>query len=156
MDGVRLSGLKVVFGFFLVLMVSLPAMAVDTSAIDNVRGKELLDQGDLKIIDGFVRVAVNERLAARDFTSVAQKRKVILRRTDSLKESAKAQYDEQFAESISKHIPEALKQAETIEPEDVRASVILNLMILIDNLANASMIDVAMDRIDDAELLVRY
>jgi len=48
-----------------------PVSAVDSRAIEAVRGKNVLDNADLQAIDDFVSQAVNEILNTDDFASIS-------------------------------------------------------------------------------------
>jgi hypothetical protein len=146
----------VLTGVFLALAVDLVAAAVDTREIDVCCHKDVLNDGDLRIIDDFVADAVGELVKTEDFTSIAKIRTVILSRSSSSKDSAKAQYGEQFSESAHKHISKALEAAKELTPVEHRFKVILNLLILVDSLQEPRLVDLAMKWLDDENKAVRY
>ena len=88
-----------VLAAFLVLVINSGSEAVSTREIDVCCHKEVLDDGDLQIIDDFVADAVDELVKTKDFTSIARIRTVIIARSSSSTDSAKAQYAAQFSES---------------------------------------------------------
>jgi hypothetical protein len=110
----------------------------------------------LQIIDKFVADAVDELVKTVDFTSIAKIRTVILSRSSSSKDSAKAQYEEQFSESARKYISNALEAAKTLTPAENRFRIILNLLILTDSLENPRLADVVMKWLDNGDNAVRY
>jgi hypothetical protein len=141
---------------FLVLLISSDSQAVDTTDIDAVRNKGVLDASDLLVIDRFVGDAVDEVVDTRDFSSVARIRTVILSRRSSGRDSAEGQYEAQFSESAHKYISEALERASGLASEDQRFKVILNLLILIDGLEDLRLAGLAMERLNDASPVIRY
>jgi len=141
---------------FSVLLMNLVSVAVDTSDIENVRKKEVLDSEDLQIIDNFVAEAVQELVKTEDFTSIAKVRSVILARDMSSRPSAQAQYAEQFSESAYKHISWAFKQAGELTPDDQKFKVTVNLLILVDKLENLRLADLALDMLRDENTVIRY
>jgi len=143
----------VVFGAlvgFSFLVVTSSAMALDPTAIDAVRGKGVLTNQDLQIIDNFLADGVQELVRTRKFTAIARLRSVILSRQGTQK-----QYAQQFSASALKHLTSGLQAALTL-PEEVRTKVTVNLLILIDGMADLRLLDlsVAMLRSDNA--IVRY
>ncbi|MGA1979888.1 MAG: hypothetical protein ABSG99_04905 [Sedimentisphaerales bacterium] len=140
----------------LVMVMSATVAAVDTREIDVCCHKELLDNGDLQIIDGFVAGAVDELVKTEDFTSIAKIRTVIWSRSNSSKESAKAQYAAQFSESAYKYISKALEAAKELTPAEHRFRVILNLLILMDSLEDLRLADLAIKWLNDENKAIRY
>ena len=154
-----MNGKRVIFAVsvvFLILAINSGAGAVDTREIDVCCRKEVLDDGDLQIIDDFVAGGVDELVKTKDFTSIAKIRTVILSRSSSSKESAKAQYGEQFSESAYKYISKALEAAKELTPAEHRFRVILNLLILVDSLEDPLLGDLAIKRLNDENNAIRY
>jgi hypothetical protein len=116
----------------------------------------VLEDGDLRVVDKFVADSVDELVKTVDFTSIAKIRAVVLSRSSSNKDSAKAQYEEQFSESAHKYISNALEAAKTLTPAEYRFRVILNLLILADSLEEPRLADLAMKWLDDEDNAVRY
>ena len=141
---------------FLVLVISSGFVAVDTRQIDICGQKEVLDDRDLKIIDDFVAKAVDELVKTEDFTSIARIRTVILSRSSSSTDSAKAQYAAQFSESAHKYISKALEAAKELTPVDERFKIILNLLILVDSLQDLRLADLAIKWLNDENKVIRY
>ena len=134
-----------------VLVLSTPSMAViDTRAIAKVRGKTVLSDADLQVIDAFAADAVKEILRTRDFTTGAKTRGIILSFT-----SKQGQYAQQFSESAHKYITAAMKEAATL-PGDRAYKVIINYMVLIDRLKDLSLVDLAFDAAKSDSAPVRY
>jgi len=141
---------------FLVLVINSGSEAVSTREIDVCCHKEVLGDEDLRIIDDFVAEAVDELVKTKDFTSIAKIRAVILSRSSSSTDSAKAQYAAQFSESVHKHISKALEAAEELTPADRRFKMILNLLILVDSLEDLRLADLAMKWLNDENNAIRY
>ncbi len=141
---------------FLVLVVNLGFGAISTREIDGVRNKSVLNEEDLQIIDNFVTEAVRELVRTRDFTTVSRIRSVILARASSSRTSAAAQYAEQFSESSYKYITLGFEQAKELEPEERKLKAIINLLILIDGLEDLRLANLAMEKLNDKNTIVRY
>ena len=141
---------------FLVLVMHSVSGAVSTSEIDSVRNKGVLEDEDFQIIDKFVAEAVRELVKTKDFTSIARIRTVILARKSSNRDSAAAQYAEQFSKSAYKYISSGLKQASGLTPEERKFKVVLNLLILVDGLSDLRLADLAMEKLNDDNTVIRY
>jgi len=135
----------------LVLWLSSACEAVETKAIDAVRDKAVLDSEDLQIIDDFVGQAVAELVQTTDFTSVSLTRSVILR-----KRSNQPQYAAQFSSSARKYISLGFEQALELNSERRQFRVMLNLLILLDGLEDLQLVDLAIERLNDANTSIRY
>ncbi|MHC4395948.1 MAG: hypothetical protein ACYS1A_09880 [Planctomycetota bacterium] len=149
----RILAVLVVFG---VLLGGSVCEAVGTRAIDRVRDKSVLDEGDFQVIDDFVAAGVQELVRTRDFTSIAKVRATILGRVSSSTESARAQYAEKFSESARKYISEAFGAAAELVPQERKFKVVLNLLILVDGLEDLRLVDLAMNKLNDENEVVRY
>ncbi|MHC4572242.1 MAG: hypothetical protein ACYS0C_09250 [Planctomycetota bacterium] len=141
---------------FLVLVMNSGSEAIDTGQIDNVRNKEVLDNQDLRIIDKFVAEGVQELMDTRDFTSIAKVRAVISSRNSSNRDSASAQYAEQFSESARKYISEAFEAANELTLEEHKFKTILNLLILVDSLEDIRLASLATQMLNDENKAIRY
>ncbi|MBN1392127.1 MAG: hypothetical protein JW947_04920 [Sedimentisphaerales bacterium] len=154
-----MNGRWIIFSIFTVcwfLLSSSACLAVDTKQIDICSRKKLLDSEDLQVIDDFVAEAVKELTETKDFTSIAKIRTVILSRSSSSEESAKAQYGAQFSESAYKYISKALETANKLTPENNRFRIILNLLILVDSLEDLRLADLAIGRLNDKNSAIQY
>jgi hypothetical protein len=154
-----MNGKRIIFAvwvIFLILVINSGVVAVDTGKIDVCCHKDVLNDGDLQIIDDFVANAVDELVQTVDFTSIAKIRTVIRSRSSSSKESAKTQYEAQFSDSAYKHISKALEAAKELTPEDKRFSVILNLLVLTDSLEDPRLADLAIKWLNDENKAIRY
>lgn len=145
------EAIDAVLAVFLVLAVSLPLQGVDTSEIETVRHKSVLEEADRQIIDEFLAGAVNELVKTRDFTTVSKIRRDIL-----ASRSDQVQYAEQFSVSAHKHISEGLKAADELTPKENRFRVVLNLLILVDALEDLRLTDLAIEKLNDESAAVRY
>lgn len=135
----------------MVLAMNPRSLAVNTRDVDRVRKKEVLDSRDLKIIDDFVTEAVRELVLTRDFSEIAKIRTVVLSR-----KSTQGQYAQQFSDSAHKHISAALKQAQTLKPEDRKDKVTINLLILTDGLEDLRLADLAIGMLKNKNMIIRY
>jgi hypothetical protein len=140
-----------VLAAFVVTAMNLSSAAVSTVAVEAVRNKAVLDDQDKRIIDDFLAEAVRELVRTRDFTSIARLRTVILSM-----QSTQGQYAQQFSESVLTHIQAGFEQAEELNPEERKTNVIINLLILIDGLADPRLADLAIARLNDQNTVVRY
>ncbi len=153
--------MKVKRAFFIVLMVfpvlmaNSSLMAASTIDIDHVRDKIVLNDQDFKIIDDFLADSVGAILKTRDFTSIAKLRTVILSRQKS-NQDTQNQYKNQFSESAYKHISEGFELALILRPPERQTRVIINLLILIDGLQDLRLVGLAMEKLKDDNMAVRY
>lgn len=135
---------------FCVLLAGSESKAVSTGQIDEVRKKQVLESGDMQIIDQFVGEAVQELVKTRQFEDIAKLRTVILARR-----SSQGQYAQQFSESALKHIDSALQRASRL-PEDRRIKVQVNLLILINGLEDVRLADLPVAMLRDKNMVIRY
>ncbi len=125
--------------------------AVDTRAIDRVRQKDVLDNEDFEIIEQFIRDAIDELVNTTDFTQVARLREIIVTR-----QSEQAQYAEQYSRCLRKYIGEAFVKTDKLEDATRRHRVRVNLMILVFQLENPRLVDIALEALDDRDESVQY
>jgi len=140
-----------ILAVFFVLSIYSSAVAVNTSDIDAVLKKSVINDKDKKIIDDFLSQAVMELVKTKDFTSIAKLRSVILSR-----KSTQSQYAQQFSESAYTHIKAGFKEAQTLRTEERTTNVIINLLILIDGLQDIRLTDLAMGMLKDENMVARY
>ena len=149
-------GYLAAFGVFLVLISGLARGAVDTRDIDAVRDKTVLQSSDLQIIDDFVNQAILQLVRSKDFTSIARDRAVILSRKHNSGSNDQQQYCEQFAKSASKYIRQSFDDAEQMDDAERKFRVKLNLLILVDGLADIRLANLAVDKLNDENKAIRY
>jgi len=149
------SALFIVLTAFLITTTNSTLMAAGTIDIDRVRDKVVLNDQDLQVIDDFIADSVGDILKTRDFTSIAKLRTVILSRQKSNQESQN-QYTNQFSESTYKYISEGFQQALILRPQERQTRVIINLLILIDGLQDLRLMDLAIEKLKDENMAVRY
>ena len=143
----------VVFGAlvgFSFLAVTSSAMALDPAAIDVVRSKAVLTNQDLQVIDNFLADGVQELVRTRKFTAIARLRGVILTRQGTQK-----QYTQQFSASALKHLTSGLQAALTL-PAEIQTKVTVNLLILIDGMADIRLLDLSAAMLRSDNPIVRY
>jgi len=136
---------------FSVLAINSNAVAVNTRDIDNVLKKSVIDNQDKKIIDDFLSQGVQELVKTKDFTSIAQLRTVILSRR-----SSQGQFTQQYSESAYKHIQAGFEQAQALRQEDRKTNVTISLLILIDGMEDLRLSDLAMAKLKDQNMVIRY
>ncbi|MHC4271207.1 MAG: hypothetical protein ACYST2_02700 [Planctomycetota bacterium] len=146
--------LTVLFSLF--FWVSISSGAIDTSGIELVSNKDVLESSDFAVIDDFVADGLNELLNTTDFGSVAKIRSTILRYNNSNKESAREQYSSAFMESAYRHLSQAFSEADSLASTKQRVRVLVNLLILVDNLNNLRLIEHAVQRLTSENAVVRY
>jgi hypothetical protein len=130
---------------------------VDLRRIEEVLKKDVLTPADLQVIDEFMNDAVTDLVRTEDFTAVSKTRSIILNHeADKARPSAQAQYALQFSESAHKQIGEAIQEADRLPSESKRFKVITNLLILIENLKDPRLIDLAIGQIRRESGPVRY
>ena len=133
------------------LALALPTWAaVDTRPIDSVLQKTVLDSRDLGVIDKFVEQAVKNVLRTRDDTKVAEDRAILLSRV-----STQGQYAQQFSESALKYITASLELASEL-PGDRASVATMNLLILVHDLKDVSLVDLALDRLSEPRAPVAF
>jgi len=144
----------IISGLFIFLA---SAEAVDSLAMEAVRGKSVLDDADFKAIDDFVAKAVGEMLAAQDFSSISNARAIIVANSVSTQQN-QTQFAEQFSKSAQKHISSALQQAEGMTPADRDRSfkIVTNLLMLTDALTDVRLAEVALKYVDSKNEAIRY
>ena len=130
-------------------------MAAGTTDIDLVRNKTVLNDRDRAVIDAFLQKAVGEFLTTKDFVTIAKLRTVILKNQKS-NQPNQNQYADQFSESSYKYIQQAFQQALILRPPERQTRIIVNLLILIDNLQDPQLADLAMVKLNDENMAVRY
>lgn len=140
-----------VLAAFSVLATNSSVMAVDTRVIDDVLKKTVLGPDDFKAIDAFLAEAVQELVRERDFTTIARSRSVIISR-----KGEQPQYVQQFLQSAHEHIQDGFAKAEQLSPERRKATVITNLLILVDGVEDLSLTDMALARVKDDNAVIRY
>lgn len=138
------------------LTVTTDLHAADTWEIDRVRSKEVLGSEDFEIIDEYVAKCVRELVTASDLTSTAKISTLFLSRSVTEEESASAQYTEQFLEAAHKHLATGFELAAKLETEKHQSIAVVNLLILIDGLKEVRLADLAIARLDDDSMVIRY
>ena len=132
-----------------------PAFSADSSAIEAVRSKQVLDDTDFKTIDDFVVKAVAEILITEDFSSISNIRALIVANSASTQPN-QTQYAEQFSKSAQNHISAALSKAESMTPADHSFKLVTNLLMLTDALADVRLADVALKYVDSKNKVIQY
>jgi hypothetical protein len=139
-----------ILGVSFVLVTSSTLRAVNTTDIDRVRAKGVLNDGDYRVIDDFLAEAIQELVRTRDLATIAKRRTVIISRKGS-----QGQYAQRFSEAAYKYIQVGFQEAQTL-PEERKDKVIVNLLILIDGLEDLRLIDLAVGMLGHQNMVVRY
>ncbi len=148
--------MKIKWAFFAILAVSLflirnsTLRAVNTTEIDRVRAKGVLDDQDYRIINEFLAEAIQELVRTRDLATIAKRRTVILSR-----KGTQGQYAQRYSEAAHQYIQAGFQEAQSL-PEERKTNVIVNLLILIDGLEDSRLIDLAMGKLKDQNMVIRY
>ncbi|MBN1804175.1 MAG: hypothetical protein JW837_02880 [Sedimentisphaerales bacterium] len=95
-------------------------------------------------------MAINELVIARDFTDAARLRSVITSRR-----SSQSQYQEQYSKSCKEHISKSMVQAKEKQAE-LQHKIRVNLMILVSELNDPDLVDLALSTIEDKDKAVQY
>jgi hypothetical protein len=127
--------------------------AVNTSSIDMVRNKPVLNEQDKQIIDKFLEEQINElgKSSTRNLTSSAQTRTLILS-----KQGTEGLYGNWFSALAKKHIQAGLEKTQTITPQERRDIVVTNFLILIDGLQDLQLTDLVIPRLQSENKVIRY
>lgn len=149
--------ISIVLAVFLLFVASATSKAqVDTSEIEKCCNKEVLNAEDLKVIDDFVADAVDKLVKTTDFASISRIRSDILNYSESNTSTAQAQYALRFSKAAYENLSKALKEAGAIKSEQRRYKVILNLLILIEQLEDIRLTDLAAQRIQSDNEIISY
>ena len=147
----RIAVFVLLIGGLVLAFHSVASAVVDTRGVDEVLKKSVLTPQDLAVVDAFVLDVVEEIVQTDDFTQIAMTRATILSR-----QGTQNQYVQQFSESIGKHIPEKLQEAQGIADPVRRFQVMANLLILVDGLKDPRLVDTAVRMIPQENNSVRY
>ena len=148
--------MKIKWVFFAILAVSFLLVltstirAVNTADIDRVLTKGVLNDQDYRIIDEFLAEAVQELVRTRDLATIAKRRTVILSRKGS-----QGQYAQRYSEAAYKYIQAGFQEAQSL-PEERKTNVTVNLLILIDGMEDPRLNDLALAKLKDQNMVVRY
>jgi hypothetical protein len=140
----------------LLLLVNSIVLAVDTTQIDEVRRKEVLESADFEVIDVFVGEAIQQLLDTSDLSSISVARSAILSRSSSGTISAREQYAQQFFSSAAKYLEGAFEKTKELSPQQHAEKIRLNLVILLDNLEDLRLARLAAEMLDEENTAVRY
>lgn len=138
------------------LLINSLVLAFDTTQIDEVRRKEVLDSADFEVIDAFVDGAIQQLLETKDFSSISVARNTILSRSSSGTVSAREQYAQQFFSSAARYLKDAFKKTKGLTTSQDAEKIRLNLMILLDNLEDLRLARLAAEMLDEENTAVRY
>lgn len=145
---------KIIIALF-VLILTANAVAIDTAPISRVRGKGVLGLADKQVMDDFWAQAIEEFLEIQDFTDIALFRDRIAVFAESTQNSAKAQYNKYFYEVAHARLAEAFSLTAAM-PKTKKLFFDTNLMILINSIADAKLLDLVVTKLDDKAVTVRY
>jgi len=138
------------FSIIVLLFLCIYASAVSTRVIEQIRDKQVLTASDLEAIDNFIKMAIDELINSQDFTEVAR-----LRAQITSMQSSQSQYRQQYSKSCKQHLSEAMRTTQEKEG-DLRHEVRVNLMILVSELNDPELIDLALAALEDEDKAVQY
>ncbi len=139
-------------GGLLLTLFSVSQAQVDSRRIEEVIKKSVLTQEDFEVIDAFAGDAIGRLVRTVDFTEVAKTRASIVSH-----QSAQAQYAQRFSEACSREIQAGFDYAnEQITDPQRRFKVFANLLILINELNDPRLIDLAVGMIGHEASAVQY
>jgi hypothetical protein len=139
-----------------VFLFSFDAAAVSTAHIDVVRAKEMLADTDTAIIEEFLSAAFDEFFTKTDFSDVAVLRSTIINRSESELESGQIQYGPRFLTAAQKQIAQTLEKNSKLPDSPRKQLLTMNLLILINDLANLEISKIALDYTQTPDVMVRY
>ncbi len=142
----------ILVGGVVLTLLTISRAQVDSRRIEEVLKKSVLTPEDLEVIDAFVSDAVGRLVRTIDFTEVAKTRAVILNH-----QNTQAQYAQRFSEAVYREIGEGFDYARNeISDPDRRFKVFTNLLILINELNDPRLVDLAVRMIPYESCAVRY
>lgn len=148
---------KRAFSAFLVVglvltLLTISRAQVDSRRIEEVLKKNVLTPQDFEVIDAFVTEAIGRLVRTIDFTEVAKTRAYIVSHQGS-----QAQYAQRFSEAVQREIAEGFDYASNdISDPERRFKVFTNLLILVDELNDPRLVDLAVRMIPHENSAVRY
>ena len=140
-----------IFVYVLVLKSPANLQAANTSQIDNVLKKSILNDQDKKIIDDYIKSALDSIINERDLAKIARHREAIISRKGS-----QAQYVDQFNNSLEKYLPESFNTANNLRPAERQTVAITNLLILINNQENIRYALLPLAKLEEENVIIRY
>ena len=152
----KYSYLAAIFTFLSLISTEASYAVIQTSRIETVVNKNVLDSSDFEVIDEFVNRAILELLNTDDFSTVSSIRSTILRFSSSNKASARDQYSNAFFDSVYKHIGNAFAELKTLESAERRKMILINLLILSNQLNEPRLTEYTKQYLDNKDITVRY
>jgi hypothetical protein len=141
----------VLAGGLVLALLTASSAQVDARRLEEILKKEVLTPQDMEIIDAFLNDAIGRLVRTTDFTEVAKTRAVILSR-----QSTQAQYAQRFSEAALKEIAAGFEYANGIADANRRFKIFTNLLILINELNDPRLVDLAVRMIPQENSTVRY
>ena len=130
--------------------------AVSTARIDIVRSNETLADSDTGVIEEFLAEAFEEFLTKTDFSDIASLRTAIVSKSSSEREAGQFQYGPRFFTAAQKQASGTLNKISQM-PDDQRKQLLtMNLLILINDLGNIEISKVALDYLQNPNVMIRY
>jgi len=142
----------VLIGGLVLTLLTISRAQVDTRRIEEVLKKDVLTQQDFAVIDAFVNEAIGRLVRTIDFTEVAKTRAYIVSH-----QGAQAQYAQRFSEALQREIAAGFDYAANeISDAERRFRVFTNLLILVNELKDPQLVDLAVRMLPHANAAVRY
>ena len=126
-------------------------LAANLGQIDFILNKNVLDEQDKQEIDRYVRDTLQSLLNERNLANVGRYVEALVARRGD-----KPQYVQAFNDSVEKHVSEAFASAKSLRPAKRQTAITANLLILLDKLANVRFAILAMNQLDNENVVVRY
>jgi hypothetical protein len=143
---------------FCIILVTLPVfqsqpplLAANLSQIDFIINKNVLDEQDKQEIDRYVRDTLQSLLNERNLANLGRYIQALVARKGD-----KPQYVQTFNDSIEKHVSESFTSAMSLRPAKRQKAVTANLLILLDKLENVRFAILALNQLENENVVVRY
>jgi hypothetical protein len=142
----------VLAGGLVLALFTVSRAQVDARRLEEILKKEVLAPDDLAVIDAFLSDAVGRLVRTIDFTEVAKYRAVIVSH-----QGVQAQYAQRFSEAAYREIAGGFEYAASgISSPERRFKVFTNLLILVSELNDPRLVDLALRRVPQENSTVRY
>jgi hypothetical protein len=143
-----------VLALAVVFLCAAVAMGADTAAIDAVRAKTAFTEADGAVINQFVGAITQEILVRTDFGNVSQTRDALVLRMDATTPSAR--YTELLVSAVEEHIGRGLAQADKFTDAERKRNAKVNLLMMLDKVAQVTTAQMAASQLANADASVRY
>lgn len=143
------------FCAFFILFSSI-SLALETRAIDDIRKKDVLNDTDQKAVGAFIEAGIEELFNTEDFSAVSSLRQAIVSRKAGLNETSAQQYKTAFDSTAVESFTKAFGRLDKVQNQAQAFSIRLNLLLLISELSDARLVNLAIDNIKSKSSAIRY